>query len=743
MKKHIVIRTALIALMAISSITLYGQNISVTFTGTGAAAQIDSVKATNLRTKQWVTFHGNDTLVLSINTGISEAAETTGTINLFPNPFFGQATVRARLQYAQTVQLKILNLVGQTVSHVQTLVQAGNNDFTLSVSTAGIYLVTIQSEQGITSFRAVCSETTGVGNQIRFIGAAENPYPGNHSVFKTAQTSYTLGYTPGDIILYRCRSGVYTTIVTDSPVESKNFEVEFVPCTDPDGRNYSIVKIGEQTWMAENMAYLPSVNPSSNGSDSSPFYYVYGYEGKSIGEAIGTANYGTYGVLYNWEAAKTVCPSGWLLPIIGKWAKLINYLTFNGYGYDGSGSDFAKSLASSYGWNSYQRPGTIGNDQGSNNRSGFSALPGGYRHRDGGFFDIGDNTRLWESTESGASTAFSRSLIFWNDGMSLGNNYRRYGFSVRCVKGVDLMPPTVTTISPITEITQTTAKGGGNVTNDGGDLVNARGLCWSTSPSPTINNSKTSDGTGTGSFNSYLTGLTAGTLYYVRAYATNLIGTAYGEEVSFRAANVTGNFTDSRDNKTYSWVKIGTQTWMAENLAFLPSVSPSADGSVTSAFYYVYGYQGSSVNEAIISENYKQYGVLYNWTAAMNGESASSLVPSGVQGSCPAGWHLPSDAEWTMMTDYLGSSAGMKIKATIGWSSGNGENISGFNALPGGRTLESGSFYGLYNYAYFWSSSLGGSSDANCRSLDHGNDRVDGGFVSRSFGFSVRCLKDD
>ena len=92
--------------------------------------------------------------------------------------------------------------------------------------------------------------------------------------------------------------------------------------------------------------------------------------------------------------------------------------------------------------------------------------------------------------------------------------------------------PTVTT-AVISDIDKTTATGGGNVTTDGGATVTARGICWSTSQNPTISGSHTTDGTGTGSFTSAMTGLTANTTYYVRAYATNSVGTAYGEELSF------------------------------------------------------------------------------------------------------------------------------------------------------------------------------------------------------------------
>lgn len=97
--------------------------------------------------------------------------------------------------------------------------------------------------------------------------------------------------------------------------------------------------------------------------------------------------------------------------------------------------------------------------------------------------------------------------------------------------------------------------------------------------------------------------------------------------------NPFGTFTDSRDGKVYNIVTIGKQFWMAENLAYLPSVVDPGTGSYTEPYYSVYGYNGTDVAAAKATENYQTYGVLYNWPAAMT--------------ACPEGWHLPSDAEWT------------------------------------------------------------------------------------------------
>jgi len=231
---------------------------------------------------------------------------------------------------------------------------------------------------------------------------------------------------------------------------------------------------------------------------------------------------------------------------------------------------------------------------------------------------------------------------------------------------------------------------------------------------------------------------------------------AYIDALEARIAELEAlNFTcgdyilDIRDGNTYATVQISTQCWIAENLAYLPSVSPSSAGSSSNPYYYVYDYQGTSVTAAKATSNYQTYGVLYNWPAAMAGAGSSNSVPSGVQGACPDGWHLPSHAEWTLLTDSLGgaSVAGGKMKetGTTHWNYQNtgATNSSGFTALPGGDRGYNNSFYSLGNYAYFLSSSeyFGGFS-AYYRYLSYNNSSVYQAYNNKYFGFSVRCLRD-
>ncbi len=226
--------------------------------------------------------------------------------------------------------------------------------------------------------------------------------------------------------------------------------------TDPrDGNVYRTVNIGDQVWMAENLKYLPEVaSPSTmvfgsrQGSTIRPLYYVQGYDGSSVTDAKATTNYSTYGVLYNWPAAMAgsvssnanpsgvegVCPTGWHLPSNAEWTELKNYLIANGYNWDGStsGDKTGKSLAATSGWQLSSNEGAVGNDQQSNNSTGFTALPGGYRGNGGSFRGIGSFGYWWSAKKHSVASAISYSMHYSD--LNWNSHGQEYGFSVRCVR---------------------------------------------------------------------------------------------------------------------------------------------------------------------------------------------------------------------------------------------------------------------------------------------------------------------
>jgi len=191
-----------------------------------------------------------------------------------------------------------------------------------------------------------------------------------------------------------------------------------------------------------------------------------------------------------------------------------------------------------------------------------------------------------------------------------------------------------------------------------------------------------------------------------------------------------GQFTDQRDSHIYQYKTIGTRTWMTENLAYLPKVSPSATISSQDAIYYVYGYQGSDTSLAKATANYKQYGVLYNRPAALK--------------ACPPGWYLPTtDQDWNVTIELLEPKAGRKMKSQNGWrtAGGGGDNSSGFSVLPGGEVRTSGVFAELGNGGYFWSSSVF-YGIINCKGFIDQSDVVFSLPGSEGEGLSVRCVRD-
>mgnify|MGYP003852083071 FL=1 len=600
--------------------------------------------------------------------------------------------------------------------------------------------------------------------------------------------------------------------------------------TDVDGNNYNTVQIGTQCWTQSNLkvskyrngAAIPTgLTNSTWASTTAGAYAVYNND---------PANDGLYGKLYNYPTvtdSRGLCPTGWHVPTDGDWTNLAT--TLGGSSVAGVALKSTASQPTPGGW--------IAPNTGANNSSGFTAMPGGYRITGGLFYSLGYTGAWWSSSLSG-SVAY-RNLSNNSGAMSFGYSSPSEGYSVRCLwDSVIRIVPTVTT-ALVSEVTSNSFTAGGDVTSEGGAAVTARGVAYGTTASPTIAGTITSSGTGTGAFSSQLSGLTGGTQYYVRAYATNAVGTAYGAQVTFTTAvnqptvttaavtgisatgattggNVTsdgggavtargvaygttasptiaGTITNSGsgtgsfgstlsgltsstqyyvrayatnavgtaygneqtfttsficgtstvsdvDGITYNTVLIGTQCWTRSNLrvskyrngdAIPTGLSNSAWQTTAVGAYAVY-------NNALVNDTL--YGKLYNHNAVTDS-----------RGLCPTGWHVPTNVEWTNQETTLGGRtvAGGALKSTEtqptpgGWNSPNtgATNSSGFTARPGGLRDTNGNFGDLGGSGFWWSTSLSGSN-ALARSLSYGFGSVAGNYQDRLNGFSVRCLRD-
>lgn len=302
--------------------------------------------------------------------------------------------------------------------------------------------------------------------------------------------------------------------------------------------------------------------------------------------------------------------------------------------------------------------------------------------------------------------------------------------------------PSVTT-NLITDIAPDSAMGGFYITSDGGSGIINRGLVWGISKNPTIdlttktNISRYLNDNGTGSFISTISGLFAGTTYFVRAYATNSIGTAYGVEVHFTTTAPAVS----------PLVTIGTQNWADKNLdvatysdgTIIPQVTDQAAWTTLSTGAWCYYNNDPS--------NGDTYGKLYNWYAVAGiWNDLSKTDTSQRKKLAPTGYHIPTGIEWAKLSNYLGGAvvAGGKMKATTIWNSPNQDatNSSGFTGLPGGCRDGIGAFVGNRISGIWWSSSEADATSANNIYLHYLFKSIGATYPSKKYGVSVRCVKD-
>ena len=596
--------------------------------------------------------------------------------------------------------------------------------------------------------------------------------------------------------------------------------------TDIDGNIYNTVRIGDQWWMAQNLR----TSKLDNGKDIILANDGNGWYGLSLDSISGYCYYNEDRTMtfYNWYAVKTglLCPTGWGVPTNKDWFELLNFL--------GGESSAASKMA-------------VGGS------SGFSATLDGLRASwddmiNGPWYIRNEGSLMWSATES---TSYPESAIaYWivKDYLRQNEYQKGYGARVRCInyesktrtkpvlttslatnikvnsaisggtitnsgyaditaRGVcwsSLNSPTIadnitndsigtgaftskiTGLNPgttyklkayatniagtsygneylfttlknaevptiktteITSIRMTTAVSGGNVISDGGGQITTRGVCWSINAGPTIGDNKTQDGSGNGNFTSKIAALDSDTIYYIRAYGTNEAGTSYGNELTFKTLKINPLVTDI-DGNDYDTVIIGTQTWLKQNLKvthykngdLIPNIKGGGYG------FGLWGYSNSGAYcDYEDNSNYSvTYGRLYNGFAVVDPRNL-----------CPDGWHVPTDNEWTTLTDFLGgaSVAGGKMKetGTDHWNTPNtgATNESLFAALPGGQRMPGYSGGGLFTFdflgmwGFWWSSTEYSSGEMYCRQLSNNKIIVDRlSNYPKTYGISVRCIKN-
>jgi uncharacterized protein (TIGR02145 family) len=447
---------AISLILSLSCLSGFAQTLRITFMGTGDANHVDWIKATNLSTNRSVTLPGYETLNLRYlypdSAGKAIIGNPFGNLKgiIWPNPFQGSATLQLNVNEEQTVNITVRNLAGQVIAQSNEFMEAGVNNFALTLADDGIYIITMATVGGVSSFKAICSGTAAPQNTIRHIGCSGDASGFNPSGLKSMESGYWLNVTKGDRILYTCTSGDHTTLVTDVPKESRRYAIKFTACVDKQGKNYPVIHVNGQTWMAENLTYLPMVSASYTGSTNQPHYYVYNFQESNVEKAKKSKAYEEYGVLYNWPAARSACPEGWKVPTDAEWQTMERFLGMN------------SMTASVKGW---RASGNVGNklketghqhwnnsNSSAVNSLAFSARAGGLRLMPfpspepvsedgtnsegpyGTFSNLGSCGIFWTSTPYNQQEAWYRRFGCVESGVERLTSNKSLGFSVRCIR---------------------------------------------------------------------------------------------------------------------------------------------------------------------------------------------------------------------------------------------------------------------------------------------------------------------
>ena len=580
---------------------------------------------------------------------------------------------------------------------------------------------------------------------------------------------------------------------------------------DYDGNVYNTVQIGEQCWMRENLRTThysdgTAIEAGTSTSTTIPYRYA---------PANNENNVPTYGYLYNWPAVMNgaassnanpsgvqgICPEGWHVPSDAEWSQLTDYVSGqDNYVCGDNSGNIAKALAATTGWTSYGDECNPG-DQSvhANNATGFSALPAS--NFDGYNNFLGIDAFFWCSTQYDVGGAYDRGLNYGYAGV-LRYIYIKYnGFSVRCVcdnnssvgdclqgvseqiaaqqSEVEAMQNTLDSLAPVA------------FSGDYNDLVNTPEIPaeqvnadWNaTSGKAQILNKPTipTVPTNVSAFTNDAGYLTSANVQEAANIPTNV--SAFTNDAGYITADSLANLSgqlnalqqafDSLqqnvpvycpptvrdyDGNVYNTVQIGEQCWMRENLRtthYLDGTAIEAGTSTSTTIPYRYAPDNNENNVAT-------YGYLYNWPAVMHGSASSNANPSGVQGICPDGWHVPSDAEWNQLTDFVSShnnyvcgdnsdNIAKALAATTSWSSSSNScavgndlstnNATGFSALPVGY------YYGNYDifgyFANFWSATEYDDDFAYSRYLYHNAAGVNWANPIKYLGFLVRCVRNN
>jgi uncharacterized protein (TIGR02145 family) len=410
-------------LLLLGTLNSSALDYSISFSGSGASSTVGTVIVQNLTKGTTVTVSSGNTLNLSdaIN-AVDQLGANSETLSIYPNLMQTKSTLSFYAKQAGVTQINIFSIDARKLADLSLNLQEGKNTFLLSLS-KGVYFIKVTGTGYTYSAKMV--------QQTNYEGKAEITFLNNMNLEATVRQKSKTAITPmpysiGDQLLYKGISGNNATVVADVPTSSKTINFEFAECKDADGNYYPIVKIGTQTWMAENLrtthfrdgtTAIPNVTVDADWSVLATSAWC--------DHGNNTSNGTTFGHLYNWYAAtdvRNITPTGWHVPSDAEWTTLTTYL---------GGETAAGGKLKETGLTHWITPNT-----GATNETGFSALGGGGRDMSGAFpvSDLLYRTNWWSATQFDVNPAWYRGIPTNNIIVAKAYYNKKAGFSVRCVK---------------------------------------------------------------------------------------------------------------------------------------------------------------------------------------------------------------------------------------------------------------------------------------------------------------------
>jgi uncharacterized protein (TIGR02145 family) len=432
-------KRVLFLLIIFCALEANAQNYLISFTGSGASTTVNSIKVENLTKGTSLNLIGGDILRLTTATGVNSFEDKQSPeLSIYPNPMTNNTTLKIYPPFAGDAIITVYEMTGRPVSQIKSYLDYGRQEFLFSGLNNGVYLIIVKGDGYQLSGKLLCNGKSN--GPISFEKVSSNIQSVDEKkptmTTKGIQATFDMAYSTGERLKFTGKSGIYSTVLTDVPATDKSINFIFIACTDGDNNNYSVVGIGTQVWMAENLrttklSDVPKTaisNITNNTAWTLLSTPAYSWFNNDI------ANKPLYGALYNWFAVNTLnlCPVGWHVPTDAEFGILETTLGMLPadiplYGvYRGTTQLVGSKMKNATGW---------ANGENGTNSSGFSALPGGYRYYVDGTFQALDSWSYWWSSDIGNGTeTWYRRLDGTNNGVYRGSVNYKAGKYVRCLK---------------------------------------------------------------------------------------------------------------------------------------------------------------------------------------------------------------------------------------------------------------------------------------------------------------------